>query len=222
MDSGKKYFSGHASFTPDILDDSFKTKNKHILRYPRGSGFWLWKPYIINKTLSLVENGDIVFYIDSGNLIVNDPAPLYDICNQDEKGIVLFENRDGAPEGTIWKNYMWTKQDCFLSMNCNEDKYIYGDQVDGSYILLKKNDYTVDFFKEYLFWCEKDELITDMPSSAPNHPDFKDHRHDQSILSILAIKHNITKAREPSEWGNAFICKKYNYPQIFRHHRGLI
>jgi hypothetical protein len=222
VESSKKYFSGHASYTKDLLDEQFKIKNKKILEQSRGCGYWLWKPYIIQKTLSLLQQDDIVFYIDSGNLIINDPKPLFTLCSNDEKGIILFENRDGAPAGTIWKNYMWTKQDCFEAMDCTKEKYILGDQVDGSYVLVRKNKFSQQFFDEYLQWCEKDEIITDKISISPNHSEFKDHRHDQSILSILAIKHNVTIAREPSEWGNNYITSKYNYPQIFQHHRGLI
>jgi hypothetical protein len=36
-----------------------------------------------------------------------------------------------------------------------------------------------------------------------NLQSFKDHRHDQSILSILAVKHNLEIFRDPSRWGNA-------------------
>ena len=35
----------------------------------RGAGYWIWKPYIIWKTLQDVEDGDIVCYIDSACLI---------------------------------------------------------------------------------------------------------------------------------------------------------
>lgn len=30
------------------------------------------------------------------------------------------------------------------------------------------------------------ELVSDAPSMYPNHPDFIEHRHDQSVFSILA------------------------------------
>jgi len=222
VESGKKYFSGHASYTIDLLNNEFKDKNKHILQQPRGCGYWLWKPYIILNTLNLLKDGDLVFYVDSGNLIINDPKPVIDLCLKEETGILLFENRDGAPPGTIWKNYMWTKYDCFERMGCTGEKYTEGNQIDGSYIIVQKNKFSVKFFNEYLKWCETDEIITDLPSKKPNHKDYKDHRHDQSILSLLAIKYNITLAREPSEWGNSYITEKYDYPQLFQHHRGLI
>ena len=38
--------------------------------------------------------------------------------------------------------------------------------------------------------CSCDD-ITDRPSIVPNNPDFIDHRHDQSLLSVLVDKYNI-------------------------------
>lgn len=223
VDSSKPFFSGHASFTPDLIDSDFKEKNKHIFDLPRGGGYWLWKPFIIKKILDMVSDGDYVFYIDSGNLIVGDINPLFEICKRDERGILFFDNRDGTSDGSVWKNDMWTKYDCFEVMGCNTDKYVYGNQIDGSYVLVKKNSYSTNFFNEYLKWCETGDIITDEPSKlGKNYPAFRQHRHDQSILSLLSIKYNLPIAREPSEWGNHLINEKSEYGQLFQHHRGAI
>jgi len=223
VDSGKKYFDGHASFNPNFIDKKFATKNKHIFDQKRGYGYWLWKPYIIRETLRQVKDGDAVFYIDSGNLIVSNPNVLIDICKKTEKGILLFENRDGAPANTIWKNYQWTKYDCFKKMNCLDDVYTQGNQVDGSYVLAIKNDFTMSFFDEYVAHCEDADILTDAPNKlGSNLQGFKDHRHDQSVLSLMSIREKLLVAREPSEWGNNYMTTEYSYPQIFSHHRGII
>ncbi len=57
------------SYNYSDIDDEFKEKNKHILEQPRGAGFWLWKPYIIKKTLEKIEENDLLFYSDSGILV---------------------------------------------------------------------------------------------------------------------------------------------------------
>lgn len=226
--SAKKYFDGCASFHPEKLDKDFVHKNKHILDQPRGGGYWLWKPYIILETLKHVKDGDYVFYVDSGNLIVNDPEPLFKIVDNITQGILLFENRDGTAndkevQGGIWQNYMFTKIDCFKKMSCNAHQYVYGNQIDGSYALVKKNDYAVKFFTEYLSWAEDADILTDAPNKlGDNYPGFRDHRHDQSICSLLAIRENITIEEEPSEWGNYTRNSKSKFGQIFHHHRGLI
>jgi hypothetical protein len=40
------------SFGPTDIDDEFASKNQHILEQPRGSGYWLWKPYFICRALA--------------------------------------------------------------------------------------------------------------------------------------------------------------------------
>ena len=223
VQSAKKYFNGHASFTPDLLDDTFKEKNKHILSPGRGSGYWIWKPYIIRTVLNQLDDGDGVMYVDSGNLIINDPTVLFTIAKRDPRGVLLFENRDGNQSGDVWKNSQWVKADCFNLMKCNADEYKNGNQVDGSYGVYVKTDFCMKFLDEYMGYCENAHIVTDEPNTTgENCADFKDHRHDQSILSLLAIKYKLAVAREPSEWGNLTIKSDAEYPQLFQHHRGLI
>jgi hypothetical protein len=38
------------------VDPIFSNKNKHILTLPRGAGYWLWKPFIIQKHLLEMED----------------------------------------------------------------------------------------------------------------------------------------------------------------------
>ncbi len=52
----------------------------------------------------------------------------------------------------------------------------------------------------------------------PNLPGFKDHRHDQAILAMLAIKYGLHTFRDPSQWGNHAITTRWHespYPQLF-------
>jgi len=43
------------------LDAEFVTKNKELLSKTRGAGYWVWKPYVILKTLKMIPEGDIVY-----------------------------------------------------------------------------------------------------------------------------------------------------------------
>jgi hypothetical protein len=48
-------------YTMNDIDDYFKAKNADILNQPRGSGYWIWKPYIIlKKLLEIVHIQDSV------------------------------------------------------------------------------------------------------------------------------------------------------------------
>jgi len=81
----------------------------------------------------------------------------------------------------------------------------------------------MSFFDEYVAHCEDADILTDAPNKlGSNLQGFKDHRHDQSVLSLMSIREKLLVAREPSEWGNDYMTTAYSYPQIFSHHRGII
>jgi len=57
----------------------------------RGAGYWLWKPYIILKTLLYeMEEGDLLLYADSGSEAIGDLRPLFELAEEDD--IVIFRN----------------------------------------------------------------------------------------------------------------------------------
>lgn len=224
VDTAKQQFDGYISFLPENIDVEFFNKHKHIFDQKSGFGFFLWKPYIIHKALKHLNENDVLFYVDSGNSIVSNLTPLFEYLKNDNKGIILFDNRDGAPAGTIWKNSQWTKYDCFKKMNCLDSKYVNGNQVNASYVLLRKNKFVCEFINEFLQYCCDEEILTDLSNRyGSNFSDFTWHRWDQSVLSLLAIKYSITIARDPSEWGTPYITNTplYDFPQMFNHHRGF-
>jgi len=209
----------HILKEPDI-DSEFYKKNIRHFNDKRGFGYWVWKSYFIKKFLDKASDDDVFMYIDSGNEVISDLSPLYDLCKKDEKGIILFENTDGEPNGNVWKNNQWTKSDCFNIMGLKTDEYLYGNQVNASYIVFRKTDFSKKFFDCYHDVCQNYNIISDAPNITENfNKDFQDHRHDQSILSLLSIRYKITIQRDPSQWGNHKIKQDSPYKQLFFHHR---
>ena len=96
----------------------------------------------------------------------------------------------------------YTKRDVFAAMGCDEDKYWNALQVEAGIIVCKKNESTIHVIREWLKWCLTDDLITDKPNQTPNFENFIDHRHDQSILSIMRVFHNIYTTNEMREFIN--------------------
>jgi hypothetical protein len=77
-DTGKTLckFDVSLSFNKGDLDNSFVEKNNHILNQPRGAGYWLWKPYVIVKALSQMNDNDLLFYTDSGSYFLTPIDPI--------------------------------------------------------------------------------------------------------------------------------------------------
>ena len=214
--ASKHGIDGYISFNPKNLNKEFAEKYSKFLRNDvRGYGYWMWKPIIIKQTFDLIEEGDIVLYVDSGNTVIH--SLDYLIQEAVKNDIVLFDNRDGNYQKTTNKNRQWTKRDCYVLMDCDEEKYYASPQVDAAYQIYKKNDRTIKFIDEYIGYCCNENIISDLKNiTKDNLPEFLDHRHDQSILSLMAVKHNISLLTEPSEWGN-YLDRPY--PQLFDHHR---
>jgi len=211
-----KGFTDIISYSQLDLGDEFVKDFGNILDYPRGYGCWSWKSFIIKKTLDLCDDGDIILYLDSSNLILENLDFLFEKCFLDE--IVLFENRDGSPDNKPWTNKPWTKRDCYTLMNCDDSDYWNGKQVNATYQLYKKSSTALKFVEEFYNASRNINIISDLDNiTLENFPEFMDHRHDQSILSLLAIKYNITLLPDPSNSGNLDNNRKF--PQLFNHCR---
>lgn len=178
------------------IDSEFYNQNKEILDQPRGAGYWLWKPYFINRILSTIDDDDILFYCDSGSHFIKRMEPIFSLVQNDNRGVMAFSLAGKHLE----KHF--TKRDVFIHMNMNMEEYSDTPQRAASFMLFRGTAFAKEFVKEYLSVCTNKHLITD----EPNHdgwiePNFSGHRHDQSIWSLLTKKYNITVVPDLSQWG---------------------
>lgn len=179
-------------FETQIRNSAFYRNNGSIMSQKRGLGYWLWKPYIILQVLESLAENDIVIYSDCGIEIIDNLEPLISICRHQEQ-VLLFGNRN-------YLNGHYTKRDCFVLMNCDNERYWYSMQCDAAFMIFKKTAFTMQFVQEWLDYCKNETALTDVPNSLGkmNLPGFVEHRHDQSIISLLAEKYNISLYRMPT------------------------
>jgi len=170
----------------DLMQRPFFAKNADTLTQPRGAGYWLWKPYIILDLLERVENGDVVLYCDAATSLIRDIRPLVDVCLQNDGFLCIYQYH---------KNYVWTKRDAFVLMDCDSTEYHEGQQSVGGFMMYEKNDKTRAFVREWLDYCCDPRILTDMPNECglPNYEGFKDHRHEQSVISLLITRWGIQR-----------------------------
>jgi len=175
-------------YNKNNIDKEFYLKNKEILDLPRGGGYWLWKPYIINETLKRINDNDIIFYLDSKYYFTQDFTNLYKKY-MENNDILLWKNKPNEP---IFLMKNWCKMDVIIKYNMFNKVFI--DIVEDCWagaLVIKKNENSTKYIKEWLDMGCVYEDITDFPSKIPNDKFFREHRHDQSLLSIIAHKYNI-------------------------------
>ena len=80
----------------------------------------------------------------------------------------------------------WSKADTMDRLGLDEADCSSG-QIQAGVILVKRSSTTQDLVRSWLEISEEGDCryLDDSPSTAPNHPDFNEHRHDQSIFSGL-------------------------------------
>lgn len=213
MHSAAPWFDEFRPMTPWGLPSDFLARHADQLRYCRGWGFWAFKPYIILRTLELMDPADVLMYCDSQLVVIADPAPLFDLC-QRLGGVLLFHQRR---EGR--RNWEWTRRECFERMGCNEAKYWAGDQLNAAMSVWQNTPAAIRLLAEWYRWCSDLDVVGDGRPGELNHAEFKDHRHDQSILSLLAIRDGLQTFPDPSQFGVGYEQAGRNYGQVVEFRR---
>ena len=215
--TGKKIglFNKVISYNPTDIDDDFKHKNAKILNQKRGNGYWLWKPYFIKKALKDLNWGDYLFYCDSGSYFISSIQKIVALSQKNVQDVIPFELTHLESE--------WTKRDAFVLMNCDSANYYNTNQRLASFILIKKTELSMKFVDEWINFAQDERILTDIDSKCnfENYPNFKDHRHDQSIFSLLSKKYGFKPYRDPSQFGNELkeLYSDSDYEQIIVHNR---
>jgi hypothetical protein len=170
-------------FGPEDIDPEYRIAHSDILNATRGGGYWLWKPYFLQKLFSRLDFGDVVMYADAGCEFIDSPQIYIDFARR--HGFLGFRLQGLS-------HNQFTKGDVFLSLEMEMDTFGSADQMVGGIWLFQKNSLNERFISDWLRFSEIAQLITDAPSKAPNHENFGVNRHDQSIFGLLVIKYNLS------------------------------
>lgn len=166
-------------------DKDFWEKHKDfILKNKRGYGYWIWRPYLINKIMNdKMNNGDIILFLDAG-------------CEFNVNGKQIFSNYiemtkkyDRVFTQIRHIDKTWTKMDLINHLDAN--KYINTGQLQGGIQIYIKNEENMKLLNEIYYLCIKDKYhyVDDSTSIEKNDTTFIEHRHEQSIVSLIIKKY---------------------------------
>ncbi|QNI60491.1 hypothetical protein [Synechococcus sp. TAK9802] len=187
----------------------------------RGYGYWSWKSRIILDTMSNVSCKDIIVYVDIGCHFnpkgKNRFEEYLGLLKFSKTGILAFQAtapslsnspliHDGRPlpDQSL---YIWTKGDVFDFFGIRDDEKFTKSQIIGAGIIfIQKNEHSMSIIQEWdQLMHSYPWLINDLPSISPNFSGFQEHRHDQSLWSILCLKYSVSTVSAYEYW----------YPQSF-------
>ncbi len=204
------------------LDDNFKKQFKPYLTIgSRGYGYWCWKPQIILQTLEDMDDGDILQYTDAGCHLNRQGKhrleEYFEMAANSSSGILAFQTKkpdlplvyDGRNLLDL-RDYKWTKGDLLDYFDVRHRKDIINTPTIGAGIIfIKKCHASLTIIKRWLKTIEDNfAYIDDTPSVAPNIDGFIEHRHDQSIFSLLCKIHSIETLSAYEYW---YPSKKKHY-----------
>jgi hypothetical protein len=166
--------------SPDGPDEFDNVPNRRHFQTPAHADIpYGFKSHLIKHALDVGYRK--VIWFDSTIFVVKDFQKI--IYQLIEHGTLLFEN-PGCPES------FWTADDCLQQLGCSASDAATFSQVmacamgfDFSNPLAKK------IFD--LWYAYGEDGISFKGASGSSRPEFKGHRHDQSVISFLAWKHKL-------------------------------
>lgn len=186
------------------VPQSYKNFHKDIFSYKQGAGLWLWKPYLIDKTLREMAEGEWLFYVDSATVFIRPVSHLIRCAQENNTDVMLYE--------LPLLDRQFTKKECYDALGLTNYSQ---NQTLATFLLLKNTAKTRVFVQEWLGLCEQEPLLA--PKNfygGGEFPDFFAHREDQSLLSLLRMKHGLPVFRDCSDYGETphmYFSKAYAY-----------
>jgi hypothetical protein len=168
----------------------FEIQQHFMHTHPRGLGYWWWKPFLAMQVLYNLRPGDLLCYLDAGCEL--NPVARMRMLHY----MALARHCGSCFFATGWPEWKFQKADLLAAFRLTGNtEFLYSRQIEANSWMIVKSDITTQLCRQwYRYHCsDNHHLATDAPSrSVPSEcPGFCEHRHDQSILSILVKRHHM-------------------------------
>lgn len=182
----------------DISEVFYKKHSKILNKNVRGFGFWVWKyDLIFNKLLSLAD-GEFLIYLDAGCHINNNGKnTLYDylsLLNKENKDLLFFKydysHTTVSGFDPVWSIEKYTKKDVLHFFDVYTDSEIRKAMISAGGILIIKKSFKSLAFYEKMYDLALDNFYLFNDDINNEDSCLVAHRHDQSVISILALLNN--------------------------------
>lgn len=168
----------------DLRYDFVQTFKDLFIQRTRGFGYWSWKPEIIYQQLTKLRDGDYLVYSDVGNEFDFSKSHRLD---------TYIDLLDSAPIPILspvlsngFAEKQWTKKELLEYFDLlTKQNIIDKPQYEANFLLMKNCTITRKFITDWQNVFFKDIRLIDDSISTSQLDCFIDHRHDQSVFSLL-------------------------------------
>lgn len=187
-----KIFDKVIAYTPTDLPKEIM--QSPLMQYKRGGGYWLWKPYLIWETMQKYPDA-IIVYADAGctlNKNYDEWNSWFDKMQNTDTIVTHYQpNQDygwDVFDSQSVEIVTWTKKKTleFFDHKFHSEEWHHCNKIWGGFIIAKNNS---NLIKDVLdIMLSHPELVLDPidVELSDQHPEFCQHRHDQSIITPLA------------------------------------
>lgn len=163
------------------LDQNFSEQFESILKNTKGGGYWIWKPFLVNKYFQTLPKDDILLYCDAGCMINPRGAKRFheyvELLIQSNSGSLAFELPHLEIEYTKQEVFDYFGAD-YAVMNAN--------QLVGGIFFLRKCAHARELVDEWIQTLYNNPLLfTNDKNGVQQQQQFIKHKSDQSIFSVI-------------------------------------
>jgi len=194
-----------------IEDKNFWDKHGSFINSNRrGYGYWLWKPYIITKILSHIEENSILLYCDCGcELNIDGLERFKELIKLTNNKLILGTNGGST-------DYNYTKMDLikFFDYDISSEKeqeILKQGHMQAGILMMKNCKVIKNLVKIWYDICSSNyHFIDDSLSININTNEFIEHRHDMSVFNLLVKKMGLINYDiDPSYFGTMNEVRRY-------------
>ncbi len=175
-----------------------------VRRHPRGYGLWTWKPHVIAEVLAELQPGELLVYCDAGCSLNAEGAPRLEeylnLAADHPAGLLAFSLDGQARE--------WIKRQTLSAFGCDTAEFCSRPMIMAGVLVLRSGPVVRDFVTEWAARMADLSLVDDSPSPGGEHQEFRAHRHDQSIFTILAHQRGVATIRDETWWPGEWDSKR--------------
>lgn len=185
-------FDAVIGYSPDDLPPFIQASP--LMAYSRGGGYWVWKPWIIWKTMQDFPDA-IVVYVDAGCTLHNTPQwqEWFDMMETTDTLVTAYrKDFDYGWETSFHTNSVaigdWTKKNTleyFDKLFGNADWH-QKNKIWGGAIITKRESPLIKMWLDITLFYPYLVIDPIGDEEVQQNENYIQHRHDQSILTPLA------------------------------------